>query len=387
MNCVKIQSVRYVGNQQTYNIRMRSRQHNYLTSPDVGQPVHKNSHSCAYILVAYWCAWLKTHFAPEWWAAVMSGCHSDRIPKYMNTARLEGVKFGLIRAESLTRKFSVSPDLEVTPGLTSIKGIGKKAADKLEGKHDYKDIDHFVEINGKAKNVMEPLIKLGAFLRLHKNTKATWMWYQYKYCTGKPITKLKAEIRGMLLADWTDEKIEEERRRQAEEYKKLYPNRKKIPKKIANWKPKADDSRENIMALFEEDFDLKDRLEFEKQYLGYYWHSPLDLYETRGGETIINAKKSENGVSHIECVIEKLIKAKTRTGSAMGRLKVTDGLSDCTIILWSKQLEVLKPYLKEDLGIRVEVSYDPARNTFTLARSTTVPVPLRFKSQYRDNEE
>jgi DNA polymerase III alpha subunit len=142
------------------------------------------------------------------------------------------------------------------------------------------------------------------------------------------------------------------------------------------------------MALYPEDFDLRERLEFEKQYLGYYWHSPLDLYETRGGLTILAAKESPTGKAKIECVVESLSRAKTKTGSAMGRLKVSDGLSDCTIILWARQLEILSPYLKEGFGMSIDVKYDAARSSFTLAYESTVPIPLRLKPQYRiSNEE
>lgn len=385
----KIASMRYLGRRQTYNLRMASSQHNYLTSPKVGQPVHANSHSCAYILVAYWCGWLKTHFAPEWWASVMSGCHADRVPTYMNTARLEGVKFGAIDVENITSAFSVDRNLQVTPGLTSIKGVGENSAARLEGRRSYTDIDNFIEINGKSKSIMEPLIKLGAFKRYHPNAYATWMWYKYRYCTGKDITALRKEIAGRLLAlKWTPESIEVERQRQIDTFKTQCPRRKKIPNKILNWKPKVDDSRADVMALFQDDFTFVDVLGFEKQYLGYYWHSPLDIYETKPGLTIKAARGKDGIRCEVQGVIEKLEIGKTKTGSKMGRLHITDGLSKGMVIIWQDQLEVIGPYLKDGMGISLMVVYDQSRNSFTLAKNT-IPIPLEVRPEYAgsQNEE
>ena len=348
-----------------------------------GRYAFNASHSCAYILVAYWCAWLKAHYPPEWWSAVMSGCKRDRIPKYMNTARLEGVKFGPIQADALSDSFTVSKDLRVTPGLTSIRGIGAKAAAKLRYDSDYDSLDDFVKTNGKSKLVMQPLIKLGAFGKWHPNARAAWMWYQYKYCTGKDITKLRADIRDRLVAKWAgnlpgdgsvDDKINDERARQREWFKHEHPKR-KIPNKILNWKPKPSDSRAEVMVLYPDDFKLEELLLFEKEYLGYYWHSPLDIYKT-SGLTIKLVKDSVGGRGRIECVVESLTVGQTRRGSKMGRLRVTDGLSSSTIILWAAQLGALKPFMNENFGIRVDVKYDSSRNSFTLAKKDTVPIPL-----------
>lgn len=337
-----------------------------------GRYAFNKSHSCAYIVVAYWCAWLKVHFAPEWWASVMSNCHHDRIKTYMNVARYEGVKFGTINVENITADFTVDPEtLLVTPGLTSIKGIGAKAADKLVGENKYRDIDHFIEVNGKAKTVMERLILLGSFKKYHDNIKATWMWYQYKYCTGKDITKLKREIRSKLLSDWDEQKIEEERNRQIAEYRKLYPNRRKIPNKILNWEPKPKDTRENVMALYPDDYTLSERLAFEKNYLGYYWHSPLDQYKVNKGTSIRDIKSGKS--SNLECVVESFKITKTRNDKDMGRLVVTDGLQNATVFVWEDDLHKINPReVIPGKGIRVKVDYNASRDAISMNKDAAI---------------
>jgi len=375
-NVAKIKSIKYVGKRRSYNICMESSQHNYLIKPSSGQPIHKNSHSIGYITEAYWCAWLKAHFPPEWWASVMSYCHHVRLKRYMNVARSEGVKFGPINIEDLSPYYSVDPEThKVTPGLISIKGIGQKAADKLSGKGKYDNIDDFVDKFGKDKRVMERLILLGAFQKYHPNIKATWIWYQYKYCSGAASREIKKHIKSELLADWTDERIEQERKRQADEYFKLYPNRRKLPNKIANWNPKPDDTRENVMALIEDDYANAEKFNFEKEYLGYYWRNPIEYFKTDSDNTIINAKK--NGGGFIDVVIESFEIAETRKGGLFGRLAVMDGSTACNVYMWEGELDASESFIDDGIGIRLNVDYNDGRRTFSVKRGS-VPVILEM---------
>jgi DNA polymerase III alpha subunit len=297
----------------------------------------------------------------------------------MNVARFEGVEFGSIAIDNLTWNFSVAKNLRVTPGLTGIRGIGEKAAAKIAGTKSYNSIDHFVEMHGKSKVIMEPLIKLGAFKVCHPNSKATWMWYQYRYCTDKNASQLRKEIKQRLSEDWSQEAIDKERLRLADEYHRLWPNRKKTPNKILKWTPPINDSCEAVMALYPIDFSLKEILEFEKHYLGYYWHSPMDLYVTKKGATIESVKSSPNGQGEIEGVVEKIIIGKTKNNKKMARLKMTDGVSNCTIILWQDHIEVLSEYLEEGIGLRIPVNYDQTRDTFTIQRDRS-PIALQFRA-------
>lgn len=339
-----------------------------------GRYAFNKSHSTSYIMVAFISAWMKVHFPPEWWGSVMSSCHHEKLVKYMNIARSEDVQFGTINVENISLNFTVEPGtLRVTPGLTSIKGIGEGTAGNLQETArafggSYTDIDHFVSINGKNKTILQRLILLGAFKRYHSNIKATWMWYQYKYCSD--TTDLKKEIRGKLLADWTEEKIVAERERQVEEFRKAWPKRKKIPAKILNWQPKPKDSRENVMALYPEDYNLKERLQFEKEYLGYYWHSPMDQYHRDPSMSIRAVKEAGGGA--MQAVIEKAWYGKTKRDSSFARLTVSDGLGTANVILWSEELAMSKHMIADNVGVKLYVDYDKERDSFTLRRRTVL---------------
>jgi len=179
----------------------------------------------------------------------------------------------------------------------------------------------------------------------------------------------------LLVDDWTEEKIQEERERQIKEYFEVYPNRRKIPAKFENWMPKPDDTPEKVMALFEEDFELKKILEFEKTYLGYYLHSPLDLYDTVGNCTIEDAKAAfaKKGEARLEGVITDFQIAESKKGNPYGRVILSDGIQNTLVLIFGKQLlmqddKVLEP----GTGVQMYVEYDEMRNTFSLMRGEVI---------------
>lgn len=391
---MKIKSIKYIGQQRTYSPEMKNDAHNYMTGNS--SAVHKNSHAVSYCLVAHRCLWLKAHFAPEWWAAVMSDCHQDKLVRYMGIARSEkwkpthitysgkyrpdkksdGVIFGTLNLENMTRSFTVTGDV-VNQGLIGIKGIGETAADKYAGKGEYSDIDDFIEkTGGKDKAACERFIKLGAFKYMpgHANSKAVWTWYQYKYCSGKDITQLKKGITDKLLAleGWNAHTIEQERKRQIAEYRKAFPNRRKIPAKFNNWNPKPNDSRENVMALVEDDFTLGEILKFEEAYLGYYLHSPLDMYVCAGDCSIEQARVygSRDTETRIEGVIISIDFGKTKTNKDFAKIIISDGIQQTLVLMWESEMKAqCAETLVPGTGIQVYVNYDESRNIFTVARN------------------
>jgi DNA polymerase III alpha subunit len=385
-----------------------------------GRYCFNKSHSVAYSLWAYRCLWLKAHFPEEWWASVMGMCDQKTLIRYMAAARSEGVSFGEIDIAKLTSRPTAHPgeDKHVALGLTSLKKVGDNIAIEFVdtiGNNIYTDIDDFIIKKGKSKILFERLIKLGAFKKIHPNIRATWMWYLHAYGTGNiedfefcnvdeqaksemaeykaqqlklkpnlkvfnyPVKILKNfHMRCLMNSKWTEESILIERNRQITDYKNTYPKR-KIPAKILNYRPVIKAERDNIMALYQEDYSLQQILKFEKEFLGYYWHSPCDLYQASDDCTIEKAKA--NGC--IEGVITEANYSKTKNGSDMLRLLITDGKKVCLILIWEQDIKRQnKKHLKVDQGVRVRVNYDPDRNSFTLKKGTFIE-PLWSKSAWQ----
>lgn len=375
-----------------------------------GRYAFNRSHAVSYCLVAFKCLWLKAHFAPEFWAAVMSDCHPDKLVRYMGVARAEvwepteitycgkykgevdrprSVNFSVVNIENMTRSFTVTGDT-VNQGLIGIKGLGKKASLSFEGKGKYGNIDEFVQSapGRQSKIVLERFIKLGAFRFLsgHDNAKALWHYYMYKYCkSGKNMTELRRDVRARLLEleGWTPKTVNEERARQISEWKRQFPKRNKIPDKFKNWNPKPVDTRDKVMGLpmFSEDFTVEERLNFQKQFLGYWIDSPLDMYKCEG-VTIAQAK--ENAKMGSEVKIEGLISdvqmAETKKGDPYLRLYVTDGVQTALIFVWNRELAIqdLEGTVQKGKAIQLFVDFDEKRGTFSLARGEII-APLRAK--------
>lgn len=374
-----------------------------------GRYAFNKSHGVSYCLVAHRCLWLKAHFAPEFWAAVMSDCHPDKLVRYMGVARSEnwepteitycgkykpnkavrGVKFDTINVENTTSKFTVTGD-SVNQGLIGIKGLGENAAATWNGKRKFTSLDELIDQQGKDKKVLERFIKLGAFKQFpgYENARATWEYYRYKYCSGKDITALKADIKQRLLDEegWSPEEVEKERKRQADAYFQIYPNRKKLPAKITNWKPVPDDSYEKVAALFPEDFTLQEMLEFEKQYLGYYLHSPLDLYKTEGNCTIADAKRLALETKEevkLEGVITDFQLADSKKGTTYGRMILSDGIQSTLVLIFGRQLAMQNANnFAPGLGVTFCAEYDEMRNTFSLSRGEVI---MKLSALEREN--
>jgi len=346
-----------------------------------GRYAFNKSHAVAYSIMTYRCLYLKAHYPAEWWAAVLSACPAYKMSSYMGSARSDGVEFAPMDVNSLEKDFTVSGD-QVLPGLASVKGIGDKAAEKLASVcGPFRDVDEMVERCGKDKRIFERLIKLGGFDSIHPNRKALWTWYLYKYCSGKEITALRREIEAKF--EWPQEKVEKERARQASEYFKLYPRRKKLPSKIAKWRPKITVTRGQVMSTVGTDWSLAERLEMEKEFLGHYWSSPMEAFRSHG-HTVERAKVGGT----LEGVVEKIESRSSKAGNQFYVLHVNDGIRTARVFVWADAYGSSdKRALQEGAGIRMNVVYDRERDSFKIGpRSVIVPLSRRGEASSPEEE-
>jgi DNA polymerase III alpha subunit len=324
----------------------------------------------AYAIQCYRCLYLKTHYPSEWWSSVLNTCNRKKQPKYIQIAKSEGAEFGALDINKLSIKFDVV-DGHIVPGLLGIKGIGTKMTDKVDVEiNDIVDIDDFVNRQINNKIFMERVILLGAFDKIHKNRKATWYWYLYKYGT----TDIAKELRNRINKDfeYTPEQIEEIREQMYLDHKKKHPKSKKIPKRILNYKPKPDPTREQVMAYVgDEDYTYEEILEFQKEFLDYHWDSPMEIYAYRGGCGIEEAK--ESGI--LECVISTCESRRTNSGTKFMTLTITDGKDFGKIQIWSNTIdEYGEDFFSPGNGINIKVTYNEKYKSFNLKKDQPIAV-------------
>src|SRR5436305_5714149 len=128
------------------------------------------SHSCAYALLAYQTAYLKTHYPVEFMAALLTSeaGNTDKVVKYINEAR--GMSISILPPDVNESDLYFTPVGEsVRFGLPAIKNVGeitsKAIRDSRLSSGEFKSLYDFcerIEPRFLNKRVFESLIKSGA---------------------------------------------------------------------------------------------------------------------------------------------------------------------------------------------------------------------------------
>jgi DNA polymerase III subunit alpha len=135
------------------------------------------SHSCAYALLAYETAWLKTHYPVEFMAAMLSSetGNTDKVVKYINEARGMGITVLPPNVNSSDVDFT-SVDDQIRFGLRAIKNVGEntvkgilQARESLGGFKSFFEFCESVDSRLLNKRVLESLVRAGALDGLGAN--------------------------------------------------------------------------------------------------------------------------------------------------------------------------------------------------------------------------
>jgi DNA polymerase-3 subunit alpha len=128
------------------------------------------SHSCAYALLAYQTAYLKTHYPVEFIAALLTSeaGNTDKIVKYINEAR--GMSISILPPDVNESDLYFTPVGEaIRFGLAAIKNVGENTAKAIResrlSQGEFRSLYEFcerIEPRFLNKRVFESLIKSGA---------------------------------------------------------------------------------------------------------------------------------------------------------------------------------------------------------------------------------
>jgi DNA polymerase-3 subunit alpha len=128
------------------------------------------SHSCAYALLAYQTAYLKTHFPVEFMAALLTSeaGNTEKVVKYINEAR--GMSISILPPDVNESDLYFTPVSEsIRFGLAAIKNVGENTARAIResrtSQGEFKSLYDFcerIESRYLNKRVFESLIRSGA---------------------------------------------------------------------------------------------------------------------------------------------------------------------------------------------------------------------------------
>lgn len=117
--------VEELGPQRTYDIHMPDPDHNYLLANGV---VTHNSHTCAYAVISYWCAWMKRYHPLEYAAACLrSAKDDDQTMEILREMAAEGVDYTPFDPELSDVNWSVQEG-KLVGGFMNLVGFGPSKA-------------------------------------------------------------------------------------------------------------------------------------------------------------------------------------------------------------------------------------------------------------------
>ncbi|MEP6781974.1 MAG: DNA polymerase III subunit alpha, partial [Gemmatimonadaceae bacterium] len=128
------------------------------------------SHSVAYSVLSYHTAWLKTHHAAEFMAALLSAQigKTEEVIKYINEARELGLEVLAPDVNESGWRFNVVADKRIRFGLGAVRNVGRTAVDSLLAAREdgpfgsLHDMCSRVDLRVCNKRVFEALIAAGA---------------------------------------------------------------------------------------------------------------------------------------------------------------------------------------------------------------------------------
>jgi len=145
-----------IGIQTVYDVEMEDSPHAFVANGIVSH----NSHSVAYSIVGYACAFLKHHYNLEWWAGVISNCSNTKINEEYYKHIQDIVRPPDINLSSDTVTIDYNSG-HIRYKLSVIKGMGEKTAAKIIENRPYKDLTDFVERCGVGIKAIKRLALIG----------------------------------------------------------------------------------------------------------------------------------------------------------------------------------------------------------------------------------
>src|SRR5262247_1778035 len=298
------------------------------------------SHAAAYGLVAYQTAYFKANYPVEFMAALLTSemGDTDKIVKYIDECRAMDLKVQPPDVNVSAVQFSVAGDT-IRFGLAAIKNVGEAAMESILAtrKQDgpFQSLEDFcarVDLRLVNRRVVESLIKAGAFDSL-----------------GLPRAHLMAQVDGAL------ERGQRHQRERAEGQASFFD----LPPAVAA-RPSAD-----ATALVPE-WDSDQRLEFEKEVLGFYISGhPLARYATMVeslGMTSTSeiAAKSAGARVLLFGQMAALKETATKSGSRMAFVTLEDMVGTVEVTVFPEPFKAAAEHLRGRQPVLVRGRIDDA---------------------------
>lgn len=300
-----------------------------MLEPFAGYGFNK-SHAAAYSVVAYQTAYLKANFPVEFMAANLTNeiNNTDKLTSYINETQSMGIDILPPDVNLSDRMFNVV-DGKIVYGLNGIKNVGSAVVEaivrerKENGPYEsFIDFLHRQDMRTINKKVMESLIQCGAFDSLGGEN-------------GENRATLLLNLERVM--DYVSSRKESERFGQ-----------------ISLFDMQEEESLGNFDMEKIDDFGLREKLQFERQLLGFFFSGhPMDEYReiwersvmldlSRPDHFISGQKKNLLGmVSSVHSIV-------TKRGEPMAFVTIEDFNGSLELIIFPKVWTKVRPLVEVD---------------------------------------
>lgn len=322
------------------------------------------SHSAAYAILAYQTAYLKRHYPAEFMAATMTSeiTNSSRIAELIEACRSMGLEILPPDVNISGAQFEVPEPGKISFGLEAIKNVGKAAiksiieARKEHGK--FKNIFHLlqhVDLRSVNKKILEALVQAGAMDSLEGNRAQNFLAIETAISFAQKYqsrAQNKSQMSLFELLNTSDSSGN------AEDEFTTYPPLPDVP-----------------------DWNLQEKLEREKELLGFYISGhPLDKFR-KEIELFSNLNWqnpttfAENREVRTAAIISSVKTHLDRNGNIMAFVTLEDKYSSFEAVVFASVYEKYGLYVQkgEMVFVRGKVS-ESSEKTFKMLCDEIIPL-------------
>ena len=292
------------------------------------------SHSAAYGYLAYLTGYLKTHYAVEFMAALLTSetGTTDKVVKYINECRDLGIS--ILQPDVNASDLNFTPDSgAIRFGLGAVKNVGANAVQTIvearQSGGPYRSLDDFcerVDLNAVNRRVIESLIKAGAMDKFPGTRAQKMAIIDEAMETGQRARKDRESGQGGLFGELLgmDDSSAPPR---------TFPN-------VPNW-----DSRESLRG--------------EKETIGYYVTGhPLDEYRWKIKELSTYDSESVAGVPRghevtICGLLTGITKKRNKEQKPWAIAQLEDWAGSTEVLIFATRYETLQKEIEEDRPVLV----------------------------------
>lgn len=288
------------------------------------------SHSAAYALLSFQTAYLKAHYPHEYMAALLTSImdNQEKVNFYINEANRMGIKVLPPDVNQSGETFEAMGD-QIVFGLVAVKNVGKNAIEaihraRLEGGafHSLQDFTSRADLSVVNRRTIESLIKAGAFKSINPNRVQLLQMLDACYSHGQSIQRESNSNQLSLFEIGEDAGFD-----------------------IMDVEIEVPDVA---------DFTEKEKLDLEKEYLGYYVSGhPLDEYRETLQKKIkyqlidLPNLRDKSRIA-IAGILTKAEKKPTKRGQTMAYCSLEDLTGTIEVLVFPSVLEKYYELIEKD---------------------------------------